>query len=133
MMWHTILLLQLQIHWILKHACWLVYNHSKHGITPWHNSFFFLTNIIIFIAKNGSIFYFFLHRYDLLCLEGLAQALRVFCEFQEIPTYKLSKISKDAMLKMHVKPEVLMPCLCFFLVWVFAKWKMTCFFSLESL
>ncbi|KAH1248541.1 Phenylalanine--tRNA ligase beta subunit, cytoplasmic [Glycine max] len=45
------------------------------------------------------------NRYDLLCLEGLAQALRVFCEFQEIPTYKLSKISKDAMLKMHVKPE----------------------------
>ncbi|KAL2338259.1 hypothetical protein Fmac_012705 [Flemingia macrophylla] len=45
------------------------------------------------------------NRYDLLCLEGLAQALRVFCGFQEIPTYRLSNISKDAMLKMHVKPE----------------------------
>ncbi|KAL5183199.1 Phenylalanine--tRNA ligase beta subunit, cytoplasmic [Glycine soja] len=45
------------------------------------------------------------NRYDLLCLEGLAQALRVFCEFQEIPTYRLSNISKDAIQKMHVKPE----------------------------
>ncbi|PNY07083.1 putative phenylalanine-tRNA ligase beta subunit-like protein, partial [Trifolium pratense] len=45
------------------------------------------------------------NRYDLLCLEGLAQALRVFCGIQEIPTYKLADISKDAMLKMHVKPE----------------------------
>ncbi|GAU18999.1 hypothetical protein TSUD_193370, partial [Trifolium subterraneum] len=43
--------------------------------------------------------------YDLLCLEGLAQALRVFGGVQEIPTYKLADISKDAMLKMHVKPE----------------------------
>lgn len=45
------------------------------------------------------------NRYDLLCLEGLAQALRVFCGFQEIPTYKLSDISKDAMHKIHIKPE----------------------------
>ncbi|RHN56881.1 putative phenylalanine--tRNA ligase [Medicago truncatula] len=45
------------------------------------------------------------NRYDLLCLEGLAQALRVFCGFQEIPTYKLADISKDAMHKIHVKPE----------------------------
>ncbi|XP_028772641.1 phenylalanine--tRNA ligase beta subunit, cytoplasmic [Neltuma alba] len=45
------------------------------------------------------------NRYDLLCLEGLAQALRVFCGVQEIPTYSLADISKDAMLKMHVKPE----------------------------
>ncbi|XP_047147125.1 phenylalanine--tRNA ligase beta subunit, cytoplasmic [Vigna umbellata] len=45
------------------------------------------------------------NRYDLLCLEGLAQALRVFCEIQEIPNYKLSDISKNEMLKMHVKPE----------------------------
>ncbi|KAK7265058.1 hypothetical protein RJT34_32674 [Clitoria ternatea] len=45
------------------------------------------------------------NRYDLLCLEGLAQALRVFCGVQEIPTYRLSDISRDEMLKMHVKPE----------------------------
>ncbi|KAI4335848.1 hypothetical protein L6164_014453 [Bauhinia variegata] len=45
------------------------------------------------------------NRYDLLCLEGLAQALRVFCETQEIPAYRLADISKDSMLKMHVKPE----------------------------
>ena len=49
---------------------------------------------------------FYLHRYDLLCLEGLAQALRVFGGVQEIPTYTLADIRKDAMLKMHVKPEV---------------------------
>ncbi|RDY10186.1 Phenylalanine--tRNA ligase beta subunit, cytoplasmic, partial [Mucuna pruriens] len=48
------------------------------------------------------------NRYDLLCLEGLAQALRVFCGSQEIPTYRLSDISKDAILKMHVKPETSM-------------------------
>ena len=51
------------------------------------------------------------HRYDLLCLEGLAQALRVFCESQEIPTYRLADVSKDAMLKVHVKPEVVMSCM----------------------
>ncbi|GAU41961.1 hypothetical protein TSUD_135750, partial [Trifolium subterraneum] len=45
------------------------------------------------------------NRYDLLCLEGLAQALRVFSGVQEIPTYKLADISKGAKLKMHVKPE----------------------------
>ncbi|XP_054821886.1 phenylalanine--tRNA ligase beta subunit, cytoplasmic [Prosopis cineraria] len=45
------------------------------------------------------------NRYDLLCLEGLAQALRVFCGLQEIPTYSLADVSKTAMLKMHVKPE----------------------------
>ncbi|QCD80769.1 phenylalanine--tRNA ligase beta subunit, cytoplasmic [Vigna unguiculata] len=45
------------------------------------------------------------NRYDLLCLEGLAQALRVFCEIQEIPNYRLSDISKNEMLKIHVKPE----------------------------
>ncbi|KAE9602240.1 hypothetical protein Lal_00049746 [Lupinus albus] len=45
------------------------------------------------------------NRYDLLCLEGLAQALRVFCGFQEIPTYTLADVTKDAILKMHVKKE----------------------------
>ncbi|KAM7269278.1 hypothetical protein ACFE04_024775 [Oxalis oulophora] len=45
------------------------------------------------------------NRYDLLCLEGLAQALRIFNGQQETPNYTLSKISKDSMLKMHVKLE----------------------------
>lgn len=52
-----------------------------------------------------------MHRYDLLCLEGLAQALRVFCGKQVIPTYILADMSKDAVLKMHVKPEVAIPCM----------------------
>lgn len=59
---------------------------------------------------------YFLRRYDLLCLEGLAQALRVFCGIQEIPTYRLADISKDGMLKMHVKPEVVMLCMHNFFV-----------------
>ncbi|XP_034905999.1 phenylalanine--tRNA ligase beta subunit, cytoplasmic isoform X4 [Populus alba] len=45
------------------------------------------------------------NRYDLLCLEGIAQALRVFNEEQQTPTYTLASIPKDSMLKMHVKPQ----------------------------
>ncbi|XP_075661936.1 phenylalanine--tRNA ligase beta subunit, cytoplasmic [Castanea sativa] len=45
------------------------------------------------------------NRYDLLCLEGIAQALRIFNGQQEIPTYKVANISPKSMLKMHVKPE----------------------------
>lgn len=47
-----------------------------------------------------------MHRYDLLCLEGLAQALRVFNKQEEIPSYTLANISSKSMIKMHVKPEV---------------------------
>lgn len=45
------------------------------------------------------------NRYDLLCLEGLAQALRVFNKQEETPQYSLRNISRGSMLKMHVKPE----------------------------
>ncbi|GJU02960.1 phenylalanine--tRNA ligase beta subunit, cytoplasmic [Tanacetum coccineum] len=45
------------------------------------------------------------NRPDLLCLEGLAQALRIFCWDDSAPKYKLADISKESMLKMHVKPE----------------------------
>lgn len=45
------------------------------------------------------------NRYDLLCLEGLAQALRVFLGLQERPAYTVTNISKESILKMHVKPE----------------------------
>jgi len=45
-------------------------------------------------------------RYDLLCLEGLAQALCIFEERQDIPTYAVANMSRESMLKMHVKPEV---------------------------
>ena len=47
-----------------------------------------------------------MHRYDLLCLEGIAQALRVFNGQQEILKYKVANISRESMIKMHVKPEV---------------------------
>ncbi|KAL9246122.1 hypothetical protein vseg_019696 [Gypsophila vaccaria] len=45
------------------------------------------------------------NRYDLLCLEGLAQALRVFEEFQDIPTYTLADVNRDSMLRINVKQE----------------------------
>ncbi|XP_058213400.1 phenylalanine--tRNA ligase beta subunit, cytoplasmic-like [Rhododendron vialii] len=45
------------------------------------------------------------NRYDLLCLEGLAQALRIFVGIDPIPKYTLRSIRSESMLKMHVKPE----------------------------
>ncbi|KAA0058031.1 putative phenylalanine--tRNA ligase beta subunit isoform X2 [Cucumis melo var. makuwa] len=48
------------------------------------------------------------NRYDLLCLEGLAQALRIFNEQEDTPRYTLANISKESMHKMHVKPETSM-------------------------
>ncbi|XP_051150004.1 phenylalanine--tRNA ligase beta subunit, cytoplasmic [Andrographis paniculata] len=45
------------------------------------------------------------NRYDLLCLEGLAQALRIFNGVDPIPTYHLASIKKESMCKMHVQPE----------------------------
>ncbi|KAL9263670.1 Phenylalanine--tRNA ligase beta subunit, cytoplasmic-like protein, partial [Drosera capensis] len=45
------------------------------------------------------------NRYDLLCLEGFARALRIFEEREEIPAFKLASIKHESMLKMHVKPE----------------------------
>ncbi|XP_024972528.1 phenylalanine--tRNA ligase beta subunit, cytoplasmic isoform X2 [Cynara cardunculus var. scolymus] len=45
------------------------------------------------------------NRYDLLCLEGLVQSLRIFCGVDSVPKYTLADISKELMLKMHVKPE----------------------------
>ncbi|KAI3939223.1 hypothetical protein MKX01_002091 [Papaver californicum] len=45
------------------------------------------------------------NRYDLLCIEGLVRALRIFLGLDEIPTYTLSNTPKESMLKMHVKKE----------------------------
>ncbi|KAG9454720.1 hypothetical protein H6P81_007624 [Aristolochia fimbriata] len=42
------------------------------------------------------------NRYDLLCLEGLVQALRIFVGKDDIPTYAIVDIPH---LKMHVKSE----------------------------
>lgn len=46
------------------------------------------------------------YRFDLLCLEGIAQALRIFNGQQEVPKYTLANISSESMLEMHVKKEV---------------------------
>lgn len=45
------------------------------------------------------------NRYDLLCLEGLAMALRVFLLKDPIPTFRVSDVSRSALQKMVVKPE----------------------------
>ncbi|KAL7223202.1 hypothetical protein ACSBR1_024798 [Camellia fascicularis] len=45
------------------------------------------------------------NRYDLLCLEGLAQSLRIFIGLDPIPTYTVANIRSESMLKMRVKPE----------------------------
>ncbi|KAL6973529.1 phenylalanine--tRNA ligase [Sarracenia purpurea var. burkii] len=45
------------------------------------------------------------NRYDLLCLEGLAQALRIFIGLDSVPVYTLANIKGESILKMLVKPE----------------------------
>ncbi|KAJ0977378.1 hypothetical protein J5N97_012852 [Dioscorea zingiberensis] len=45
------------------------------------------------------------NRYDLLCLEGLARALRIYLGKDEIPIYRVSSIQRDCLIKLHVKPE----------------------------
>ncbi|XP_042376847.1 phenylalanine--tRNA ligase beta subunit, cytoplasmic-like [Zingiber officinale] len=45
------------------------------------------------------------NRYDLLCLEGIARALRIFIEKEANPLYTVSDVSSKSILKMHVKPE----------------------------
>ncbi|KAI3736793.1 hypothetical protein L2E82_26780 [Cichorium intybus] len=45
------------------------------------------------------------NRYDLLCLEGLVQSLRIFLGVDSVPNYTVADISKQSMLKMHVKPK----------------------------
>jgi phenylalanyl-tRNA synthetase beta chain len=45
-------------------------------------------------------------RYDLLCLEGLARALRVFTGTEASPVFQVSSIRRGSILQMHVKPEV---------------------------
>nr|CAB3463946.1 unnamed protein product [Digitaria exilis] len=45
------------------------------------------------------------NRYDLLCLEGLARALRVFIGTEAIPVFRVSSIPHGSMIQMHVKPQ----------------------------
>ncbi|KAG2616439.1 hypothetical protein PVAP13_3NG204669 [Panicum virgatum] len=44
-------------------------------------------------------------RYDLLCLEGIARALRVFTGTEASPLFRVSSIPRGSMLQMHVKPQ----------------------------
>lgn len=61
------------------------------------------------LIKKSNLFCFDMHRYDLLCLEGIAQALRIFNGQQEMPKYNVANINRESMIKMHVKPEVVYP------------------------
>ncbi|KAG6525334.1 hypothetical protein ZIOFF_015290 [Zingiber officinale] len=45
------------------------------------------------------------NRYDLLCLEGIARALRIFNEKEASPLYTVTNVSPESIFKMHVKPE----------------------------
>ncbi|KAM0950056.1 putative phenylalanine--tRNA ligase [Dioscorea sansibarensis] len=45
------------------------------------------------------------NRYDLLCLEGLARALRIYLGKDEIPVYTVSNIKREDLTRIHVKPE----------------------------
>ncbi|CAL4910307.1 unnamed protein product [Urochloa decumbens] len=45
------------------------------------------------------------NRYDLLGLEGLARALRVFTGTEAPPVFRLSSIPRASMLHMYVKPQ----------------------------
>ncbi|PKU60864.1 phenylalanine--tRNA ligase beta subunit, cytoplasmic [Dendrobium catenatum] len=42
------------------------------------------------------------NRYDLLCLEGIARALRIFIGKEEIPIYKFREIPRESMLQINV-------------------------------
>lgn len=52
---------------------------------------------------GDKIFYL---RYDLLCLEGLARALRIFLNLEESKLFKCSPIPEDKMLTMVVDQAV---------------------------
>jgi hypothetical protein len=45
-------------------------------------------------------------RYDLLCIEGLALALRIFLNLQSPPTYTLSSLPEDQLQVVHISPDV---------------------------
>lgn len=65
-----------------------------------------LSTSILKTEVHGNSYFEFFCRYDLLCFEGLVQALRVFLGIDPIPKYTVASISCESMLKMHVKPEV---------------------------
>lgn len=45
-------------------------------------------------------------RYDLLCLEGLAKALRIFTRKDPTPRFRVAEIPSKAVHRIVVKPEV---------------------------
>ena len=46
------------------------------------------------------------NRYDLLCVEGIASALRIFLGKDQRPEFKVTTPPADKILKMTVKKEV---------------------------
>eukprot|EP01083_Nonionella_stella_P075492 205264_1 len=46
------------------------------------------------------------NRYDLLCLEGLVRALRIFLGLEEVPNYRVVSPKKGKLHRMIIKPAV---------------------------
>lgn len=68
----------------------------------------------MFIVGHGKDVYYSdmlcsISSYDLLCLEGLAKALRVFTGKDPIPSFRVVDIPTKSMQRMVVKPEVCCP------------------------
>lgn len=63
-------------------------------------------SVCFVIAKFMAVFVWNFCRYDLLCLEGLAQALRIFVGKDDTPHYTVVSVPTSSMIKMHVKPGV---------------------------
>jgi hypothetical protein len=47
-----------------------------------------------------------LRRYDLLCLEGLSRALRIFLGEEPVPVFRLADPGPEQRQRLVVKPEV---------------------------
>lgn len=45
------------------------------------------------------------NRYDLLCHEGVARALRIFKGIEQVPEFRVSKPASNSLIKMQVKAE----------------------------
>ena len=59
----------------------------------------------ISVQENTTSMLRIVYRYDLMCLEGLSIALRIFLGLQPIPKYEIAHPSSN-VLKVYVKKEV---------------------------
>lgn len=69
-----------------------------------------------------------MYRYDLLSLEGLARALRIFKELEQVPKFHVSDIPSGSLVKMQVKAEVSTGSLASNITFLFVKVNLCIFF-----